>query len=94
MRDTDYAFCVARLRANERYMLSDDDIAALIKAKDYEKTVEILIEKGFATQKGTVREIIGAQNVKLWQLLESSVPSKKVLDILCIVNDYFNIKAA
>lgn len=94
MRDTDYAFCVARLRANERYMLSSDDYERLIEAKTYQQAAEYLVEKGFASKVGTAREIIDFQSSKLWDLLSSSVPSKKELNILCLLNDFFNIKAA
>lgn len=94
MRDTDYAFCVARLRANERYMLTPDDFNALIDAKTYKQAVKSLIDKGYISQEGSIHEIIFQQSNKLWNLLESCVPSKKELDILCVINDFFNIKAA
>ena len=34
MRDTDYAYCVARIRANERYLLRQKDISELIDGND------------------------------------------------------------
>ncbi len=94
MRDTDYAFCVARLRANERKMLSSDDFKNLVYCKSVDEAQEYLLQKNFIEQKGTTRELISLQNEKLWQLLLESVPDKKVLDVLCVLNDFFNIKTA
>ena len=94
MRDTDYAFCVARLRANERYLLTEKDMQQLIESSDYENALKILAEKKWITTEETISECISAQNKKLWELLSECVPDKAKLSILCTVNDFFNIKAA
>ncbi len=94
MRDTDYAFCVARLRANERKMLSFEDFEHLVYCKNIDEAMEYLLHKKYIEQKGTIQELITSQNEKLWQLLYESVPDKNALDILCLLNDFFNIKTA
>lgn len=95
MKDTDYAYCVARLRANERYMLSKNDIEKLCEFKDYDHAVAFLKEKGWIEgTTGKINELISYQNKKLWELLFQSVPDKKELSVLCTQNDFFNIKAA
>ncbi len=94
MRDTDYAYCVARLRAAESRLLSDEDFEALVSAKTYFEAVKYLIEKGYAQKNMGLTQIISFQNRELWDMLSSSVPDKKELDALCILNDFFNIKAA
>lgn len=94
MRDTDYAFCVARLKANERKMLSFDDFKILVYCKDINEAFEYLLQKNYIDKKCGIQELITFQNEKLWQLLSESVPDKKVLDTLCVLNDFFNIKTA
>ena len=94
MRDTDYAYCVARIRANERYLLKDKDISELLESKTYDSAQQYLIDKKWTSQKGEISEHIKYQSEKLWTLLSESVPDKKELDILCVTNDFFNIKAA
>ena len=94
MRDTDYAYCVARIRANERYLLKDKDLSELIDSKNFDSAIAYLLDKKWISEKGEISNCIKYQSEKLWQLLSESVPDKKELDILCTVNDFFNIKAA
>ncbi len=94
MRDTDYAFCVARIRANENNMLSSGFIDKLIEADDYIQTVSLLNEVGWIETDGEISDFIKTQNEKLWTLLYESVPDKNELKRLCVLNDFFNIKVA
>ena len=94
MRDTDYAYCVARIRANERYLLKDKDLSELLECKSYDRAQQYLIDKKWLSKKGSITESLKYQSEKLWELLSESVPDKKELDILCVTNDFFNIKAA
>ena len=94
MRDTDYAYCVARIRANERYLLTEKDLSQLLECKNYDSAMIYLLDKKWISEKGEISDCIKYQSEKLWQLLSECVPDKKELDILCAVNDFFNIKAA
>lgn len=94
MRDTDYAFCVARLRANERYMLTAKDIDSLCAVGSYESALALLREKKWIVSEEKIGECIAYQNKLLWELLSECVPDKNELKVLCTVNDFFNIKAA
>ena len=94
MRDTDYAYCVARIRANERYLLKEKELSELIECKNLDSALQYLIDKKWIEQKGEISDCVKYQSEKLWQLLSESVPDKNELDILCVVNDFFNIKAA
>ena len=94
MRDTDYAYCVARIRANERYLLTEKDISKLLESKSYDGALRYLLDKKWIAQVGEISECIKYQSKLLWKLLSESVPDKKELDVLCVVNDFFNIKAA
>lgn len=94
MRDTDYAFCVARLRAKETELLTNEFISRLIEARSFDEAVKLLIDKGWIEHSEAYSKAIKRQSAELWTLLSESVPDKKVLESLCILNDYFNIKTA
>lgn len=94
MKDTQYAFCVARLRAKETTMLTNDFISRLIETQVFEEAVKLLVDKGWILPSETYLQAIKRQEKELWELLSESVPDKKELESLCVLNDYFNIKAA
>lgn len=94
MKDIHYAYCVARLRSREKYMLSDSTLTKLCEMKSVQEAVNELISLGWIEEKGSINSYIKAQSDKLWTLLSESVPDKKELDLLCVLNDFFNIKAA
>ena len=94
MRDTDYAYCVARVRAAESKMLTADDLKKLREFSRLSDAIRFLKEKSWTSSDGeTVREIISFEKNNLWKLLSESVPDKAELSVLCALNDFFNIKA-
>ncbi len=93
MKDTNYAFCVARIRAIENKLLTKQDISALIHQQSYEAALNWLVHKGYAVAEDDADAIIKKQGAALNKLLEESIPDKKELEALYILNDYFNIKA-
>ena len=94
MKKTDYAYCVARLRANETYMLGRDFLMKLCESKSCEKAVSSLIEEGWLKEQGSIKDIVRLKNEELWTLLNESVPDRKELGIFSVLNDFFNIKTA
>ena len=92
MRDTDYAFCVARIRAKETGLLTSDFMNKLIEAEEYDGAIRQLTDIGWI--ESADKDFIRKQSNGLWMLLNECVPDKSVLDCLCILNDYFNIKTA
>ncbi len=93
-RQTDYAFCVARIRANETKLLDDDFIIKLAEAKDYPEAVRMLSEKHWMSQDESINQAVRRQSFDLWQLLKESVPYKDDLELLCVTNNFQNIKVA
>ncbi len=94
MKNLDYAYCVARLRANESYMLDKAFMMKLCESESLDKALFSLLEEGWIKEKGSIKEIVSLKNKELWQLLNECVPDKKELDIFCVLNDFFNIKTA
>lgn len=93
MKDTNYAFCVARIRALENKLLSKQDIITLINQKDYSSAVNFLVQNGYIDNPDEdVDLIIKKLNDELHKLLIESVPDKNELNSLYILNDYYNIK--
>ncbi len=93
MRETEYAFAVARVRANEPSLLTEDDIELLISAGDEQSAVRILSDRGW-DEPGGQADIFTLQADKAWEMIEQSVPDAGLLEAMIIGNDFFNVKAA
>lgn len=95
MKDLEYAYANARIRANERYMVTNSDLANLVGAASYEDAIGFLSKKNWIKcNSEDVKDIITAQSEYVWHLLNECVPDKQVLQILTASNDFFNLKAA
>ena len=96
MKDTDYAYAVARIRANEGKLLTTAQVEALAALPSFEQAVAELHGCGWVEteQETDIAQIVFAQNLRLWQLLNESVPDREELKILTALNDFFNVKAA
>ena len=86
VKELDYAFAVARIRANERYMLSASDVEALIMAENVEKAVSFLYTKKWfdLPLQSSIKDICENAQKKLWILLTESVPDKSELEIFTV----------
>lgn len=92
MKDTQYAFCVARIRALENKLLTKQDVNSLINQKDFASAFSFLVQKGYAKENEVIDETINRQRKELHKILSDCVPDKNELEALYILNDYFNIK--
>lgn len=95
MKDTEYAYAVARIRSNEASLLSATDIEQLVATQDYNAALRFLAEKGWLdaeNQSDTSNAFIN-QIHKSWQLLNEIAPDITVLEFLITKNDFHNIKA-
>ena len=93
MKDTRYAFCVARIRALETKLLTKQDIYALIHQPDYASALNRLSQIGYSDTDDDADSLIKKQGEQLNKLLNESVHDRSELDALYILNDYFNLKA-
>ncbi len=95
--DLDYAYAVARVRANERTLLTEQDVEQLIEAEDYPAALKKLGELGWGETDGVTdyAAYLEAYFSKTWDLLEEILKEDiHVLDMLLIPNDVQNLKAA
>ena len=82
MKDTRYAFCVAKIRALENKMLTKQDISSLINSQDLTSAFVFLKESGYAKDGETVASLIKRQGDELDKLLFEIVPDTKELENL------------
>lgn len=95
MHETEYAYAVARIRANEVKLLTRADIDQLIEAQSYEAAVRLLADKGLAVpEKGESFDIAERDLNGAWELINDCAPDPKLLEALVIANDFTNLKAA
>ena len=95
--DLNYAYAVARVRANEKTLLTEKDIETLIEADTYEDALRKLSELGWGEldQSTDYAAYLEAYFAKTWDLLEEILEDDiHVLDMLLIPNDVQNLKAA
>lgn len=96
MKDTDYAYAVARIRANEGKLLTTAQMEALTDAPSFERALQDLKNLGWLEDDSEqeISVLIARQNAALWELLQAVVPEKEALGALTALNDFFNLKAA
>lgn len=95
MRETEYAYAVARIRAHEKNLLTDADMEQLIAAPDCDAAVRILTDKGWSEPEGeSSLDICENEMNETWQFLNECVPVPELFEALVAGNDFFNLKAA
>lgn len=93
MRETDYAYAVARIHANESKLLTRHDADALLACETAEDCLRTLSDRGYNTELPT-EEMLSAELAKAWALVREIAPEPSVFNVLLCKNDYHNLKAA
>ena len=94
MRETEYTYAVARIRANEQKMLSKSDLDLLISSDSYDAALRILSDKGWPDAAGgSVYDICELEMKKTRDFIAESVPDIKVFNALAVGNDFANLKS-
>lgn len=95
MHDTEYAYAVARIRANEASLMDAASLEQLIEAASFSAAVRLLADKGWAVpDKGQSFDICEKELSRVWQLICECAPDASLLQALVIGNDFSNLKAA
>ena len=103
VRDSDYAYAVARIRANEVRLLTRQDLDGLLLSGSAENCLARLAEKGWGggirrgdsgSGEQTEGQMLGAEYGKTWALIEELAPDMSVFRFMTVKNDYHNLKAA
>ncbi len=96
LRDTDYAYAVARVRCNELKLLTKSDLELLLSSVSVEECVKRLTDKGYGGKGASYaseRELLKAESENAWELINEIAPDIAVFDSLKTANDYHNLKA-
>ena len=92
MRETDYTYAVARIRANELKLLTTAELNAAAAAPGYEEAVRRLRDKGYAVEGADLNAALQKRSDDAWALLQEILPDPHALDSLLIGNDFLNLK--
>jgi len=95
LRDTDYAFGVAKIRYNELSLLSRQETDQLISADGVGAALRLLADKGWNVPDngGDSSKMLEDEALKAWTLLKEAAPDINVLNALILPEDFHNLKA-
>lgn len=96
MKDTEYAFAVARVRSNEVRLLTQQDIDGLLAAGDCARCAARLSDKGWESAGAAAddSEMLRTQSQRTWELIDEIAPDRAEFDFLRLPNDFHNLKVA
>lgn len=97
MTDTNYAYAVARIRANELQLLSNQAVEQLMASKSYDECIRLLLDRGWGDEVGgvpTAEALLAAERQKTWALIGELAGDMGAFDVFLYANDYHNLKAA
>ena len=97
IKDTDYLFISARLRARERNLLTAARMDRMIDAPTPEDAAKVLSEIGYddisLDSEQTLNRALTAEREKVLADLAPMVPDRSVVDVFRVKYDYHNTKA-
>ena len=94
LKDTEFAYAVARIRSNEYKLLGRNVIESLIHSQTYNDALKILSESGYGDFEKSDEDTLLTQRLsEAFSLIFESAPDKSCLDFLIDRNDFHNIKA-
>lgn len=94
MRDTEFAYGVAHIRAHELSLLTNDNLESMISASNLNEAIRVLGDKGWNTESEDFSSMLLEESEKNWNLLCECLPEEHLLDCLIIENDFHNLKTA
>lgn len=91
----DYTYAVARIRAKEPYLMSNQDLNSLLNCKTYDNAMAYLADKGWHTENiRDYTEMLSKENEKTWQFMYELVDDKSVFNVFLLPKDFHNLKAS
>ncbi|MBR6702677.1 MAG: V-type ATPase subunit, partial [Clostridia bacterium] len=94
MRETEYTYAVARIRANEQRMLSKSDLDLLISADSYDAALRILGDRGWSQEGGSGFDMCELEMKKTRDFIAESTSDSSLFNALAVGNDFANLKSA
>ena len=88
---------VARIRAKENTLLTDQDLKSLMACPTYSECIQYLLDRGWGPMEHvTPEELLALEKDRMWELIGSLLTAQdaKVFDIFRLSSDFHNLKAA
>ena len=94
--EKEYTYGVARIRALETGLLTDEAVAQLLASKNYEEGMTFLQDKGWGSQMTEVEldQMMEEEKQKTMKVLQDIVDDASEYSILTIQDEFHNLKAA
>lgn len=94
--EQEYTYGVARIRALESTLFSDDTIGQLMQCSGYEECMNFLRDKGWGNGNPdqTLEEMLQTETGRTWNIFKELIENKDECKILTINNEFHNLKAA
>ncbi len=95
IKDRDYLYASARVRALERQLLGRDDAERMLEAESVADAVKVLSELGYPELDGNpsfIENAISAERERTFALMRDISPNPDIVDAFSIKYDYHNIK--
>ena len=92
----EYIYGVARIRALESTLLTDEDVKSLAEAKDYDSALQMLKDKGWGsnTPNESLNDIIEIEKNKTREVIDDIIKDKDDKKVLIVEDEYHNLKTA
>ena len=97
MKNADYIYAVACIRAKEKTLLTDSDIQTMAGMTGEKEVLSYLVERGWGEGNSTDPEmetVLAQEQEKQMKLLTTLGVDKEIIDILFIEELYHNLKTA
>lgn len=96
MRDADYIYAVACIRAKEKTLLNDADVQTMVGMKSEKEVLSFLTEKGWGdgSVDSDMETVLSEEEEKQMKLLKTLGVDQKIIDTLFVQELYHNLKAA
>jgi V/A-type H+-transporting ATPase subunit C len=96
IKDTDYLYASARIKALEKNLLSRERLERMCEARSMEEALKVLTESGWpdipAPTLASVENALAQRRNETFSLVRSLAPDKRLPDVFLIKYDYHNIK--
>ncbi len=95
MKDTAYAFSVAKIRAIESSLLTNADMELMISTKHIDDCIRILTDKGYGSgeqSNPTFNALFKQETEKVWETVREIAPDPEIFNMFLYKNDYHNLK--
>ena len=96
MNELEYTFAVARIRALEASLLTDQVIDQLVNSPGEKQCLELLRERGWGDGGNDLdaEEMLKTEEKKTWEVIREAAPDLNVFDVFSYTKLYHNLKAA